>query len=75
MEQINKFRLPKKPPGHPRIGTLKVRVIKKLVVTHWVVVKSVPNAAIMRGIAKLTLLSAKVWVAPASKTVVATSHL
>ena len=71
----NRLRLPITPPNQPRIGVTRVRVIRKLVVTHWAVARSVPKAAMRRGMARLTLLPAKVCVPPANSTMAATSHL
>ena len=71
----NRLRLPITLPSQPRMGVTRVRVIRKLVVTHWAVARSVPKAAMRRGMARLTLFPANVCVTPASKMMPATNHL
>ena len=75
MMATNRLRLPMTAPSQPRMGIIKVRAMRKPVVTHWVVARSVPKAAISRGMARFTLLPANVWVPPATRRMAATSHL
>lgn len=53
----------------------RMRVRKKPLTTHWAVAKSVPKAAMRRGMTMLTLVPPKVWVPPAKSTMPATIHL
>ena len=75
MMATNRLRFPITAPSQPRMGIIRVRVMRKPVVTHCVVARSVPNAAISRGMARFTLFPANVWVPPATRTMAATSHL
>jgi hypothetical protein len=75
MIPTKRSRLPSTPPSHPSRGITSVRASRKPVATHWVVARSVPKAAMRRGITRLTLVLAELCVAPATRTMLATIHL
>ncbi len=71
----NNVRCPNNPPSQPSRGMTRVRAMRKPVITHCVAARSAPNVAMSRGIARVMLLPANVWVPEAMRTIPATSHL
>jgi hypothetical protein len=71
----NRLRLPSILPNQPSSGMTSVRVTRNPVATHWVVARSVPKVTMRRGMAIFRLVPEKIWVAHASSTMPATSHL